>query len=292
MTRDWFSVIDLGDGVHLIAEPGHVNSYLVHGASRALLFDTGLGLGNIRSVVEELTDLPVVVVNSHSHLDHRGGNQHFDTVLAHPDAAPGLAQAFTSGDFTWFGPYAARVAAAHARTRPDDDDYFHVHDQALRPRPAPTQATLDAWAVPACRPSGTVTDGDHVDLGGRSLNVIHCPGHSPDSIVLHEPDTGILLAGDVLVAGVSFAHLDGADPTHFRQSIARLETRTRGHRHRILLAHTMRYEMPSDFLDEVAGAWNTITAGTSPHRTWTDMFGNRTRRTDFRRFSITLPEVE
>ena len=40
--RDWFDVRRLAPGVHLIAEPGHVNSFLIEGSERAVLLDTGL----------------------------------------------------------------------------------------------------------------------------------------------------------------------------------------------------------------------------------------------------------
>jgi glyoxylase-like metal-dependent hydrolase (beta-lactamase superfamily II) len=64
-------------GVHLISEPGHVNSFLIQGTKSALLFDTGLGVANIRKVAEELSELPLLIVNSHYHFDHTGGNRLF-----------------------------------------------------------------------------------------------------------------------------------------------------------------------------------------------------------------------
>lgn len=48
--------------------------YLLLGSSKAMLVDSGYGEGNVREIVESITDLPVVVVNTHGHCDHVGGN--------------------------------------------------------------------------------------------------------------------------------------------------------------------------------------------------------------------------
>jgi metal-dependent hydrolase (beta-lactamase superfamily II) len=52
-----------------------VNNFLIVGTKSAILFDTGLGVANIRKVAEEITPLPLLVVNSHYHFDHTGGNR-------------------------------------------------------------------------------------------------------------------------------------------------------------------------------------------------------------------------
>ena len=62
-----------------------------------MLFDTGMGISDIRKVAAELTRLPVLVLNSHTHNDHVGGNWEFDTVLGmdtdiHPRQAKGSKQ--------------------------------------------------------------------------------------------------------------------------------------------------------------------------------------------------------
>lgn len=48
--------------------------HLLVGEEKALLIDTGYGEGNFRQVVESITDKPVMVVNTHGHFDHTGGN--------------------------------------------------------------------------------------------------------------------------------------------------------------------------------------------------------------------------
>src|SRR5262249_57607595 len=83
MGAGWFATRELPDGVFLIAEPPHVNSFLVVGDERAALIDSGMGIGRIRPVAESLTDRPIEVVNTHYHWDHSGGNQEFARSAIH-----------------------------------------------------------------------------------------------------------------------------------------------------------------------------------------------------------------
>lgn len=59
--------------------------YLVAGEEKAALIDTGMGFPGLRQLVERLTDKPVIVLNTHGHLDHIGGNDEFDYIYLHPD---------------------------------------------------------------------------------------------------------------------------------------------------------------------------------------------------------------
>lgn len=65
--------------------------YLLIGSERALLLDTLYGAGNLRAYVEKLTDKPVMVFNSHGHLDHSGGNGEWEQVYMLPDAPAEIA---------------------------------------------------------------------------------------------------------------------------------------------------------------------------------------------------------
>ena len=80
----WFTSKEVAPGVIRIEDHGSDNMYLVLGKSKALLVDTGLGVGRLAAFVKTLTALPVVVVNTHGHPDHAGGNNEFKTVHAHP----------------------------------------------------------------------------------------------------------------------------------------------------------------------------------------------------------------
>src|ERR1043165_475434 len=84
VTDPWFEVYRVAPGVFAIYEPHQaeeVISYLIVGAKQAALFDTGMGISDIQKVTAELTQLPIVVLNSHTHHDHVGGNWQFKDVL-------------------------------------------------------------------------------------------------------------------------------------------------------------------------------------------------------------------
>jgi hydroxyacylglutathione hydrolase len=65
--------------------------YLLEGRERALLIDTGWGCGPLRKYVERLTGKPIVVVDTHGHPDHVGGNGWWPEVHIHADAVADIA---------------------------------------------------------------------------------------------------------------------------------------------------------------------------------------------------------
>lgn len=68
-----------------------VHIYLFLGEEKALLTDTGFGcFPDLKEKVQAITDLPLIVMNSHGHPDHCGGNPFFGTILAHPDGFDGI----------------------------------------------------------------------------------------------------------------------------------------------------------------------------------------------------------
>lgn len=65
-------------------QEGGVRCFLFCGTEKALLLDTGFGTGDLKSVVESITALPVLLVNTHSDRDHIGCNRQFGTAYMHP----------------------------------------------------------------------------------------------------------------------------------------------------------------------------------------------------------------
>ena len=50
-------------------------------------------------------------------------------------------------------------------------------------------------------PTRWLQDGDTVQIGNETLNVRHCPGHTPGHVVFHAPQIDRAFVGDVLFAG-------------------------------------------------------------------------------------------
>src|SRR5699024_1665588 len=72
INMELFKVEPVIPGITRIKMP-YVCSYIVKGSDRAVLIDTGFGYGDLKSVVDELIDLPYDVICSHGHPDHAGG---------------------------------------------------------------------------------------------------------------------------------------------------------------------------------------------------------------------------
>ncbi|WP_293759554.1 MBL fold metallo-hydrolase [uncultured Aquitalea sp.] len=56
-------------------------------------------------------------------------------------------------------------------------------------------------SVPALTPQRWLAEGDTVSVGRETLQVIHCPGHTPGHVVFYSPEAALLVAGDVLFQG-------------------------------------------------------------------------------------------
>ena len=84
MSFDRAKITQLRPNVHLIDDAGESTCYLITGNERALLVDTANGYEDLAVIVRSITNLPVIVVNTHGHGDHIFGNVYFDEAWLHP----------------------------------------------------------------------------------------------------------------------------------------------------------------------------------------------------------------
>ena len=188
----WFKVYELPNNIYAIFEPYHfqeVASFLVIGQEKALLFDTGMGIGDMKAMVESITDLPLVVVNSHTHFDHTGCDWQFDEVYS-------WREIDVNGE------------AGSWQSTPHDDENFSA--EAWEAFPGGIDALpFDQFKLETKMPKKTniIRNDDVFDLGGRSFRVFNTPGHSDDSICLIDDEAKIMLTGDTIYPAGLYAFL-------------------------------------------------------------------------------------
>ena len=157
----------LGDNIYDIAgPPAGFHCYLVVGEDKALLIDTGMGIGSLKKEIANITDLPVQVICTHGHPDHVGGTGEFDAFMLW-EADNDVCSEMGTQEFR-------AVDVSHM---PNGENFIKV----LQPTgPAPTP----------------VEDGQMINLGGRKLRIITAPGHTHGSICIYDESTGALFTGD------------------------------------------------------------------------------------------------
>ncbi len=234
----WFEVYKPAHDVFAIYEPHQAEEtigYLIVGQKQALLFDTGMGISDIKKVTAELTKLPIIVLNSHTHDDHVGGNWQFTTVYG------------MNTDFTRKNALGSREGA-QAEITPDQicgtlPKEFDSKDYATRP-----------WKIAAY-----THDGERFDLGGRTLEVIATPGHTPDAISLIDRANGLLFTGDTYYPAPIWLFRPETDLDAYSASIrqlAALATQTK----LVLGAHNIPVASPS-VLPRLVAAFDAVRAG-------------------------------
>ena len=80
---NYFIDIKINEHIYQIKDRMGVLMTLIIGTNRAMLIDTGYGIYNILEHVKTLTTLPLVVVNTHGHMDHSCGNYLFEEIYIH-----------------------------------------------------------------------------------------------------------------------------------------------------------------------------------------------------------------
>jgi glyoxylase-like metal-dependent hydrolase (beta-lactamase superfamily II) len=173
----WFEVYRLTENIYAIYEDGQfeeVISYLVLGENKAAIIDTGNGIGDIKSLVERLTKLPIIVVNTHTHGDHIGGNYQFDEIAV-----------FESGF--------SQDRSLKGQTKDQMGNYL---GEDMVWKPLPDYFDADTWRISPFRVSTWLKDGDKINLGGIVLEILHTPGHSPDSICILDRKNRVFWTGD------------------------------------------------------------------------------------------------
>lgn len=198
---DWYTIEWIGEDTFSISEYRHreqSHCYLLTGRDSALLIDTGLGVSNGKNVVDQLTALPVRVVTTHIHWDHIGGHRFFSDISVF------------EAEYDWLNGGFPLSNEVVKRQLGNTDEPF------------PSDFSLDSYHVFQGLPTNVFHDEDWFDLGGRRIQALHTPGHSPGHCCFFEPERGFLFSGDLIYQGCLDAFYPSTDPVAFFHSVCRV----------------------------------------------------------------------
>lgn len=177
-------------------------SYLVIGPEKAMLIDTGCGVGDLKGLVQEIIgNMELIVVNTHPHPDHCGGNSQFERVyLLEADAEGikrGMARPFLSD----------RVITADGKCRMVEFDFADIIERK------------EYEVVP-------IPDGYLFDLGGGYIvETIMLAGHAAGQAAYLDRQTKCLFCGDDIIGMRVSVYGDLARIIDFRDRMAKLAGR-------------------------------------------------------------------
>ncbi len=229
----WFSVEKIDRDTFAISEYKHweeTHCYLLCGTEKAVLIDTGLGVANIKKVVDSLTSLPVTVVTTHIHWDHIGGHKYFDIIAVHEMEKEWISTAF---------PLPLQVVKSNLMCKSCD---------------LPPDFRIDEYQIFQGIPQMLLHDEDRIDMGNRELIVLHTPGHSPGHCCFYEPERKYLYSGDLIYSGRLDVFYPTTDPQLFWRSVKRIQSLELS---RILPGHH-QLSVPTDIVSRIEGAFHGL----------------------------------
>lgn len=259
---NWFEIFVLNDMTYAFLEPNHLEeviSYLIIGREQAVLFDSGMGIGDIYAEVVRITHLPLIVINSHSHYDHIGGNYQFKNIWSFKNEFENVR-------------IERGYSNSECRKYLTEESYINL----------PKNFDVHRFYVPGVRINKYLHDKEEIDLGRRRLTVHHTPGETPGAISLFDDMFKILFVGDLIYPAPIWLHLEESSWVQFVRSVKHVKTMYSDILY-ICPAHN-EVCLSKDFIDEVERSIDLITTT----QVKGEVLGEKILY-DFGNFGISLP---
>ncbi len=229
----YYTAAEITPGIYHIYENSNVCCTLITGANAALLIDTGYGFSDLAGFLQRLTTLPLVILNTHGHLDHTGGNFQF--------ASP-----------AWMHPAEQDVYDLYQQDKASMLSFLQKRFLAGKiSNPFPAHFEEDAYFTYKAVPFLPACDGQQIDLGDRMVQIIALPGHSKGSLAVFDDQSGTLVSGDSIDRSLWMMFAHSAPPETLCAALYQLKKRFPVGR---ILASHAKTPYPPQMIDAVINA--------------------------------------
>lgn len=170
----YFKIFKQSDNLYQFKDSLGSLCTLLIGTERALVLDTCYGIGDLYSEIRNLTNLPLIVVNSHGHMDHSCGNYQFDDVYIHSND---LELVKKHNSFEWRKKNIA--SAVNMNVLPinfNEELYLSQNEGKLK----------------------LIDDLKEFSLGNLTIQVFNAFGHTQGSIALFCKELKLMIVSDAI----------------------------------------------------------------------------------------------
>lgn len=214
---EWYKIRQIDEVTYVISEVHHweeTNIYYLIGEKFNLVIDTGTGLYKLIHLLKQIDNKEIYVITTHAHWDHIGNHDEFKHIIIH------------ELDKDWI-----------TKGVPIPIKFIRMNLIKDVPKELiPENFVLEDYHLFTTDTVKTVSDREIIDLGGREIEILHTPGHSPGHICLYEPNRGYLYTGDILYRGRMYCNYESTDPKAYYESAKKLY-KLKGNITKILAGH-------------------------------------------------------
>jgi glyoxylase-like metal-dependent hydrolase (beta-lactamase superfamily II) len=231
---EYFKSQKVSESITRIFGPTGELMYLVEGSKRAVLIDTGTGVGNLSKYVKQLTNRPITVILTHGHVDHASGAPNFEEVyMNHAD------------DEVYKEHISFEVRKGYVQAQYRDFDKI-IESDYVSPKSSSVYKDL--------------REGDIFNLGGMTLEIYNAAGHTPGQMAVLLKEERMLMTGDAANQATFLFDQFSQGITSYEKSMKELLSKTNGKFDKILLSHGTG-DAPKELLENIIQLCKDIRAG-------------------------------
>jgi len=243
----FYKIKKLYPWLYSIKDPQNVFCYLAVGKERSLLFDTVYGIGDLPSVIKEITDKPIDVVLGHGHLDHANGAYQFGEA--------------------WLNEADFEVCRHHTSRKYRREVLKQIKEYGIA---APDDFNIDKYLKGGTGKLKKLDIGKIFDLGDLHIEVIGMGGHTAGSIGILAKEPKVLLTSDSATPQVWMFIKEALS---VKEYIAMLERVVQLDFDNFISGHTNKIMPKSDFYKYIKVARNISVEKSVPFKYFPELKG-------------------